>query len=66
MFTPNAGTFTSFNQTSRWSNHTNYAGGVFGDAAGASTVSFTATAPVADWVAIGVSMVGTSSTYTPT
>ena len=60
-----------FNQTSRWDNGYNggpILQGVFGDAAGASTVSFSATATTA-WAAIGVSIVGSPavpSTFTPT
>lgn len=63
---------SAFNQTSRWNNGNATLGyyGVFGDAAGASTVSFSATASGA-WAAIGVSMVGSASptppgTFTPT
>jgi hypothetical protein len=59
--------FSAFNQTSRWNsgNATATFYGVAGDAAGASTVSFTATSPGTAWGAVGVSLVGVA-TYTPT
>jgi hypothetical protein len=55
----------SFNQTSRWNNgNASVAYGVAGDAAGASTVAFSATAANV-WAVIGVSLVGTAA-YVPT
>jgi hypothetical protein len=71
IFEDGASALTAFNQTSRWNAGDNFGGyGVFGDAAGASTVSFSATTPSATWSAIGVSLVGVSvtapTTFTPT
>lgn len=70
IFAGGTSALTAFNQTSRWNAGDNFGGyGVFGDAAGASTVSFSATTPSDPWLAIGVSLVGVSvtapATFTP-
>jgi hypothetical protein len=64
------GALTAFNKTTRWNGGSSWASyGVFGDAAGASTVNFSATAGTF-WSAVGVSLIGTvsatpPSTFTP-
>jgi hypothetical protein len=63
IFAPST-SITSFNQTSRWNNGDTYFRGAFGDAAGASTVSFTASTSD-DWAAIGVSLISSVSIYAP-
>jgi hypothetical protein len=64
IFNDSASALTGFNQTSRWNNGDSFGYGVFGDAPGASTVSFSASAPAA-WAAIGVSLVGSVSPTPP-
>lgn len=55
---------SAFSQTSRWNNGS-IAFGVMGDAAGTSSVSFTASAS-STWAAVGVSLQGASPTTPPT
>lgn len=70
MFDDSGGALSAFNQTSRWNTGSSFYAGVFGDAAGASTITFQATSP-GPWAAIGVSLVGSATptppgTFTPT
>src|SRR5581483_4325719 len=65
LMTASGSAFTGFNQTSRWNNGSAGSFIVFGDAAGASTVSFSATPPAGSWAAIGVSLVGALSSTPP-